>query len=133
MLLLPLAGAGLIWGWVGSMRMIENPQGSFNVVVGAVVFLTAILAAVDVSALSRSMIGIPPSNGPGAWFLFVLLVWVIGFPAYLAGRSKSGATSYAVAGILVTLVFLGVAGWYGYAIHEATAELQRRLDSLRGF
>jgi hypothetical protein len=56
-----------------------------------VVIGTSIWVAIDASSLGarRGALGGGPFDmGVAAWFLVCLLMWVIGFPAYLATRSR---------------------------------------------
>lgn len=130
MLLLPLLGVAWIYVRIDGMRLIERPDNALAAVVALVIGGTALLAAIDNSMLQKSYKRIAPTNGPVQWFFFMLLLWVVAFPAYFIGRGKTGANSYVTGGIVVALLFTVVAGWYGYMIEESMSELRRRLESL---
>jgi hypothetical protein len=84
----------LIWLWVGSMNRLQNPSSTLNVLVILTVIATAALGAVEANQLG---IGNDSDvtqkgtkrSGPTQWFVFLLLLWIIGFPAYLSLLSQT--------------------------------------------
>jgi RNA polymerase subunit RPABC4/transcription elongation factor Spt4 len=112
MLAVPLVACLLIWFWIGSMSLLQGPGSSLALVGIATILVTAALASADAKLLG---IGAPSDpnkgSGPITWFVFIVLLWIIGYPAYLRRRKLYGARSYLLVGILMALVF--VASWAG--------------------
>ena len=108
MLAAPFIACLLIWFWIGSMSLLQGPGSSLALVGIGTILVTASLGAADAKQLG---IGAPADarnrSGPTAWFLFITLLWIIGYPAYLGRRKLYGGRSYLVVGILVALVFTG--------------------------
>lgn len=134
MLLVPLVTTLLIWFWVGSMNLLQNPGNTMTVLGLLTVILTAILAAVEaqqVGAGKRDDVDDKGKkrSGPGAWFAVVLLLWVVGFPAWLYQRGKYGLTNLVAGGIIVGLIFAG--SWYmmNSAIETKIAEVRNVFGS----
>ena len=108
MLAAPFVACLLIWFWIGSMSLLQGPGSSLALVGIGTILVTASLAAADAKQLG---IGAPSDarnrSGPSTWFVFIALLWIVGYPAYLGRRKLYGARSYLVVGILVALVFAG--------------------------
>ena len=51
-----------------------------------IVLGTSIWVAFDASSIGAGKRS--GTTGPAAWFVFCLLLWIVGFPVYLASRSK---------------------------------------------
>jgi hypothetical protein len=110
MLISPLAVALLSWLWVRQMAAMDHPG-----VVLVVLSVLALVATALMAGVEASRIGIGRSDdvdengnhyhGPPAWFLFVLLAWLVGYPAYLFRRSRYGLKNLGVLGILASLAF----------------------------
>jgi hypothetical protein len=60
-------------------------------VVIIIVLGTSIWVAFDASSIGAGKRS--GTTGPAAWFLFCLLLWIVGFPVYLANRSKIKAAA----------------------------------------
>jgi len=63
----------------------------FGLVIALVVVGTSIWVAIDAShvGVKKGCLGGGFADmGPAGWFFSVLLIWIIGFPMYLATRSK---------------------------------------------
>lgn len=97
--------AGLLIWQSGSLGI---PATVFSL---AVVIATAILAYVEAKQLGmgtdadRTPKG-KKRSGPGSWALVILVLWIIGFPAYLYTRSRYGARNLLLPAIVVALAFL---------------------------
>jgi hypothetical protein len=65
----------------------------FLVVIG-----TSIWVGIDASSIGAGKVG----TGPIGWFLFCLLLWIVGFPVYLAKRSGIKATAWAASDAAVS-------------------------------
>jgi hypothetical protein len=113
--LLPLAGSGLIWLWVGEMSLVRNPEASLSLVGFATIGLTSLLIGVESARLGMGSPGDVDRNGrqrrngPVNWAVFTLFLFVIGLPAYMAIRSRYGVRNYLAIAILSTLCF--IASW----------------------
>lgn len=107
MLCCPVIAAMLIWFWVGSMNLLQNPRSALTFITVATIIVTAILAAVEANQLGfgRSSSG-KKETGPIGFFLGILLLWVVSYPYYLYQRRKKGKKNLLVGGIVVALVFM---------------------------
>lgn len=133
MLLVPLFSAMLIWIWVGGMNLFQNPSSSLNLLMLGTIISTAILGAVEANQIGvGSATDLTPKgkkrSGPGQWCAFILLMWIIGFPAYLYWRSRYGLKNLIVGGIAVALLFIGVASSMSTAIEGKKAEVRNALQ-----
>lgn len=130
-LLVPLIGVLLIWFWVASMNMLERPGSALNAIALGTIGLTAVLIAVDAQALGlgrRAGQGGVTSSGPLAWAVLVLLLWVIGFPAYMYRRAAFGGRNMFVGALVLTVLFVGSLFFMGSAIAEKQEELRQILQ-----
>lgn len=107
MLCCPVVAAALIWFWVGSMNILQNPNSALTFIALATVIITATLACVEANQLGfgKNSSG-KKETGPMVFFLGILLVWVISYPYYLYQRRKKGKMNLFAGGILVALLFI---------------------------
>lgn len=132
-LLIPLVAALLSWFWIGSMNLLQNPGSTLSFLAIGTVILTGILVGVEANQLG---IGAPgdtdkkgrKKTGPVGWGAVTMLLWIVGYPAYLYYRSKYGAKNMVVGGIVVALVFLGAVSFMNTAIEEQKGEVRRQID-----
>ena len=63
---------------------------SADVIVGLVIIGTSIWVAIDASRIGarKGLVKGLADIGPAGWFFCCLLIWIIGFPVYLAKRSQ---------------------------------------------
>lgn len=131
--LLPLLATALIWFWVGSMNLLQDPSGTLTMLTIGTVVATAILMAVEASQLGMgSTLDARGKKGssPAAWFFLTCLLWIVAFPWYLDQRRHYGRRPLVVAGILIGLLFVGSAFSMGSQIE---AQKSRVRDSLQQF
>lgn len=122
LLLAPLVSTVLIWFWIGNMNLLQNPSSKLSGLVAITILLTAILATMEVSALkSTSEI---KTDSPISYFLFITLLWVIGYPLYFFRRKKWGFSNQVVGAILITVVFCISFFIVWSAIEERKAEIR---------
>jgi uncharacterized Zn finger protein (UPF0148 family) len=125
MLMVPFVACLLIWFWVGSMSLFQGPASSLALVNVTTVIVTAALGYADAKRLG---IGSPsdPRKGlsPEIWFAYILLLWIVGYPAYLRERKRYGARSYLIVGILVALLLALSAVGMAIAINEQQEKLR---------
>ena len=134
-LLLPLISAMLMFYWVGSMNMFQNPGSTLSMLGIGTVIATGILIGIEASQLG---IGIDSDKdkkgrkkvGPIGWVVFTLLVWIIAFPAYLGYRSHYGAKNMLVGGIAVALIFLAAFLFIEVSIAERADEIRRSFQDI---
>ena len=127
MLLIPVVSAVLMYSWVGSMNLFQSPGSTLNFLSIGTILFTAILGGYEASKLGmqRGKKGNTLLDmGPVAYFFAILLLWIIGFPAYMYHRSKYGKRNLVTGSILVTLVFVIVFFIMTFAIEERIQEIQ---------
>ena len=128
-MLLPLASAALMWFWVGSMNLLQNPSSTLAGIVIFTVIVTSALMAVEASLLGMGgeRDG-KATTGPAGWFMFGLVLWLVALPACLYTRSKFGVKNYVVGGLISALLFCGVSFVPSCAIEEHKAEVRRQIQ-----
>jgi hypothetical protein len=123
---IPLAGTLLIWGWVGNMSLLQAPAQSLTLIMVLVIVCTAAAAAFERSQAPK----VPPrANGPGQWGAFVLLMWLVGYPAYLFARRRYGLANMLLPAIFVTVLFLGSAWAMNAIIESRVLEIKTKLGA----
>ncbi|MBK6514509.1 MAG: hypothetical protein IPM79_32500 [Polyangiaceae bacterium] len=125
MLLAPVFASVLIYFWIGSMNLLQGPSSSLAVVGIGTIVITSALAAADANRLGIGAPGDPhKGTSPVGWAAFILLFWIVGYPAYLYRRKTYGAQSYLFVGILVGLLF--IVSWFvmGSAIEVRQSEIR---------
>lgn len=127
LLLAPWVGIALLWLWVGESPLIKASDNLM--MVGVLVVLgTAVLAAVDASALGLGVKGTPAAKGtgPGGTFIGVLLLWFIMYPVHMHERAKyGGRANYAWAAVIGMILFV-MSTWYlGSLINDKIEEIRR--------
>ena len=131
----PTLTAFVTWFWVGNMRLIDNPRGILMGITAGTIGLTALLVAYEAQKLG---IGAPNDlnakgkrrDGPGTWLVFVLLLWIVGYPMYLWARSRYKVRDLSWYGLFSAVVFLGVVGYLNFAVQETAAEAIEQLNNL---
>ena len=136
MLVAPVVSTLLIWQWVGSMNLLQNPSSSLQMIVIATIVGTAALGAAEASQLG---IGADldvtkegkKRSGPVQWFVFMLVMWIFGFPMYLYWRSRYGRKNYLVGGIFAALIFTAVAYSMSSVIEDTKAKLRHQFGQFQ--
>ena len=127
MLVVPIVAILLMWQWVGSMNLLQNPASSLQMIVILTIVGTATLGAVEASRLGigseADIKNGKKQSGPGVWFLFILVMWILGFPMYLYWRSRYGRKNDLGVGIVAAVLFAGVAYTMGATIEDARLRL----------
>jgi len=126
MLVLPLATSLLIWQWVGGMNLLQNPGSVLALLSIGTVVVTGILAGIEADKLGVGKGKTLDKNGrekhqtgPIGWAITVMLLWIVGFPAYLYWRSRYGAKNMLIGGIGVALLFVGIGSWMTVMIENS--------------
>jgi len=115
-LALPVVSAGGLWVWMENLRVIDvlqrNPMQtmwmvSALTVIGCGVFVTLDAAKLGIGGPDDlTTTGNRRANGPAHWGLFVAMLFLIGFPSYMAIRSRRGARNYIFVAVLVMSGFV---------------------------
>lgn len=100
LLVIPFLGVLLIWLSITPLLS----EAATIVVTSILVFLDGknlgIGSASDLTKKGKKR------NGPGEWFAFTLLLWLIGYPTYLFIRSRRGARNLGFPAIIAAIIFL---------------------------
>jgi hypothetical protein len=111
MLVIPIAYAifGLAWTW--SMELSLNPASKLNDLRYLSLFAISIIATIEASKLGMGNNSDLTANGkrrrsPIAWFVFISLIFIIGYPWYLYHRSKYGMKNRLSIGFVIILIYL---------------------------
>jgi hypothetical protein len=93
LLAIPLAGTVLMWVLI-----------DMGVTIALVLISTAALAAFERSKAEEAT---PGANSASKWGASVLVLWIVGYPAYLFDRRRYGLPNRLLAAIVVTVLFAG--------------------------
>ncbi len=123
---------------------LESADNFFYLGVAMLLISTAVLVGVDASKLGFGKKDHPKSSlrtGPGGWAASTLLLWIIGYPAYLSARKTAWADAK-TSGVTGVLIMILVGGGLGYSAlgietvrgqaQEKAAEVRRALAGLAG-
>lgn len=116
LLAIPVVGTLLTFFWIGNMNLFQSPMSSLELVICAVVLGTACVAAFEAKALGMTHDAKKGTSGPTAWFFMIVILWVIGYPAYMFKRKEAGVKNRVVASILLVLLYVGSIFAVGSAI-----------------
>jgi len=132
--LLPLLATALIWFWVGSMNLFQDPSGSLTMLTLGTIGTTAVLIAVEASQLGMGTkldARGKPSSGPVVWFIFACVFWIVAFPWYLSQRKHYGRRSLVIQGLLIGVIFVGSAFSMGSQVEAQKAKVRDSLQQLQ--
>lgn len=127
---IPLASTMLIWFWVSGMNLLQQPGSTMNLIMVATVIGTAIVAAMEAGKAGMISDRSKGTYSPTAWFFLITLLWIVCYPTYLFKRRYYGLKNRLVAGLLVTLLFIGSWSIMAAAIDAKVAELQQEIESI---
>lgn len=118
LLIIPFVAALMMYFWVSSMRLIDNPASMLNLLGGGTILATAIIAAIEAGKLGFGS-GVKKESSPLVIFFGIALLWLIVYPAYFVMRVRKGQKNMVLGAILVTLIFC--LAWFvmGNAVDEA--------------
>ena len=131
LLAIPAVAILLIWGWVSNMSLLQSPGSSLSLIMLVTVLGTATLAAVEASKLGMTSDRKAGSYGPVAWFFIIFLLWIVGYPVYLAKRKHYGVANRAVLGLLVALIFVGSYAVMNSAIEQKQNEVKASMEQMQ--
>jgi hypothetical protein len=110
MVLTPIIATFLFWFWVPSVPLYQA-FSTLNLIGVLTILGTGLLAMFEASHLGmgsesdRTASGIRRS-GPMEWFMGMVLLWIVSYPAYLSRRSAYGLKSFCTVGILTSIIFV---------------------------
>jgi hypothetical protein len=133
--LVPFLSTLLIWFWVGSMNLLQDPGGTLLMLSVITILGTALLIAVEASQLGmgkRLGSNGRGESGPIGWFIACALLWIVGYPWYLHKRKYFGRRSHLLAGIFFAGLFTFSTFSMGMAIEGRKAELRTKLGGFSG-
>jgi hypothetical protein len=131
MLAIPVIATMLIWFWVAGMNLFQSPDSSMALIMLAAVVGTAALAAMEASKVGMQTDKANGTYSPTAWFFIVVGLWFVGYPAYLLKRKHYGLANRLVAGIAVTVLFIGSWSAMNAAIESKKAEVRANLEQVQ--
>lgn len=98
MLICPLVAAFLLW---------ILPDHSKIYIVALCIIATAILAAIEATRLQfGTNTGGKKETGPIGYFVALILLWIVAFPAFFYKRAKRGRKNLTAASVIVAIVFM---------------------------
>jgi len=109
LLIIPFVAIMLMWFWVGSMNIFQNPRSVLQLIIVITILITAILSSYEASKLGMKKKGREKTileTGPLGYFFAISLLWVISYPIYLFNRSKYGCKNLLVGGIIIVIIFV---------------------------
>jgi hypothetical protein len=123
LLIIPFVAALMMYFWVGSMRLIDNPASMLNLLGIGTILVTAIIAAIEASRLGFGS-GVKKESSPLVIFFGMALLWLIVYPAYFVMRARKGQKNMLLGAILVTLIFCLAWYWIGSAVESALRNMR---------
>ena len=123
------------WIWLSNIRVSNSPDTVLNVLTMIAVALTAILASVEANNLKMGNENDlnkkgKRNEGPAAWFVSILILWIIFFPMYFARRAKYGLKNYWKEALLIALLFVGSLVFWSYKIEKAVDAYNYEIQQL---
>lgn len=103
----------------GCVGLYFLPLIHHNLITFAVVIGTAIIASMEANA-NKEVDVAKKKQSAVSFFIGVLLLWLIGYPYYLTYRVHYGLKNFGGIGVLIALIFTGLAVFSQIAIHNIT-------------
>jgi len=125
LLIIPIVSLILIWFWIGSMNLLQNPGSTLTGLVVVTIIITAIIAAMEVNAFQKT--SQKKVESPLSYFLIITLLWIVGYPLYFYRRRKWGFSNLFIGGILVMIIFVFSTVSIWSAIENRKAEIRNEL------
>jgi amino acid transporter len=142
-----VAGVVLLWfAWnriSGEFRLFEARaviDGAQNLAYAAIALVllgSVFLVAIDAARLGFGKDSVPATSsakhGPLAWAFFLLLLWVVAFPAYFHARLSLAPKARRLTGVAVALalLFTGAAIGVNWVISERTTDVQQHFQTIQ--
>ena len=131
LLAIPIVTSLLIWFWVSGMNLLQSPGDTL-----ALLMLTTIIGTAFVASMEASKVGMKSDRkkgtySPTAWFFIITFMWIIGYPVYLYKRKHYGLSNKLLAGVIVTLIFVGSYGLMSATVEEAATQMQGEFNNLQ--
>lgn len=128
LLAVPVGAVLLIWFWVANMNLLQGPGSTLTMLGLATILLTATLAATEAAKVGMASDRKKGTYGPFAWFLLLVLLWVVAYPIYLFKRRHYRLRNLLVPGLLVMVVFVG--SWTAMSL-AIDAQVERAQNAIR--
>lgn len=131
LLAIPAVSTMLVLFWVSGMNLFQSPSETL-----VLIMLGTVVGTASIAAMEASRVGMVTDRQDGtysatAWFFLIALMWIIGYPTYLAKRKRYGLANRAGLGVLVGLMFLGSWGGMTSAIEAKKAEIRGNLEKMQ--
>jgi len=124
---LPWAGSVLLFYWVANSPLFLANK-NLGLVVSLVVLGSAVLMAIDASRIGFGSKPNPKTGkteeGPTAWFLSALLLWLFAYPIYMFRRNRYGFASHAWVCLIGALVFAALTIRMGIFVDSELTRIQ---------
>lgn len=131
LLAIPLVSTLLIWFWVGSMSLLQNPASSLGLILIATSLGTAAVAAYEVAKTGANTNPELNTYSPTAWFFLITLLWVYGYPLYLYKRKQAGLANRIIPGVIIGIIYIGSWILMLVAVEEQKAELLSDMEQIQ--
>ncbi len=131
LLAIPIITSLLIWIWVSGMSLLQSPGGTLSLLMLTTILGTALVASMEASKVGMKSDRKKGTYSPTAWFFIITFMWIIGYPIYLYKRKHYGLKNRLLAGVVITLIFIGSYGAMNASIEEATAQMQGEFHNLQ--
>ena len=133
-LFIPVGAAFLAWFWLSNMSLFNDPSSKLYCIAALTVLLTAILIAIEANTLGAGAETDKAPNGkkrqgPGFWFLFSILLWVLAFPLWMYRRSKYGLKNLWLSAVLIDIACVAVFSVMAVSLENRKAEIRHNLEN----
>jgi hypothetical protein len=131
LLAIPAAATMLVWFWVSGMNLMQSPGSTLTLIGVVTVLATAVIAAMEAAKAGMTRDKSKGTHTPVTWFFLIVLLWIVGYPAYLLKRKHYGLKNRLVPGLLLALVFLASWSMMNSAIETRKAEIRGNLEQMQ--
>jgi hypothetical protein len=117
MLAIPFVVSIIGLNLISDINISQNPFLKIRILIHITTLATAIFAALEAKKIGIGSNKVQYNKGrkefgPVAWFVFISLLWIIGYPVYLYKRSKYGLKNRLGEGILIAIIYVTVITLY---------------------
>lgn len=129
--LIPFVASALMWFWVGNMNLLQSPWAYFSLISIATMLGTAVLSYMEFKAAEGARDAAELDDTPVTVLLAQLLIWIVGYPFYMAKRTRIGLPNLVLPALLGTVCFAIASGMIAAAIYKRQLAVQEAVFTMQ--